>query len=125
MNPPEMAGWNLALRFALEIVALIALAVAAWKLSSGALRWILVLAVPLAAAVIWGVFNVSGDPSRSGSAPIEVGGSTRLAIELAILGAGATAIWIAGQPALAIGYAALVVVQYSTSLPRIHWLLDR
>ena len=28
MEPPEMAGWNLALRFALEIVALVALGLA-------------------------------------------------------------------------------------------------
>ena len=46
---------------------------AAWAMSSGAIRWVAVIGVPLAAAVAWGVFNVIDDPSRSGAAPSRLG----------------------------------------------------
>lgn len=125
LTPPPMAGWNLALRFGLELVALAGLALAAWNVTSGAMRWIAVVAVPVGAATAWGVFNVLGDPSRSGSAPIEVSGSTRLAIELLILGAGAAALALAGQPAVGVGFAVLVTAHYVASRDRIDWLLHR
>lgn len=120
-----MAGWNLALRFALEIVALVALGLAGWKLGSGAMRWILAIAIPALAAVAWTVFNVPNDPSRSGEAPVEVSGWIRLAVELLVLGGGAVALWYAGQPALALGYAALIVLHYATSIDRIRWLIEQ
>ncbi len=123
MKPPDMAGWNLALRFALEVAALIALGIAGWKLGAGGLRWALAVGIPVAAAVAWTTFNLPDDPSRSGEAPIEVNGWTRLAVELVVLGGGAVAIWYAGQPAIALGYAALIVVQYTTSLDRVGWLV--
>lgn len=81
--------------------------------------------MPLAAAVAWVVFNVIGDPSRSGAAPIEVPGWTRLAIELAILAAGAVAFAIAGRLVVALVDAALIVFHYALSWPRIRWLLQR
>jgi hypothetical protein len=123
MNPPTMASWNLALRFGLELVAFTGLAMAAWDLSSGNLRWITVFAVPVIAAAFWGVFNVVGDPSRSGEAPVEVSGWIRLAIELAILGGGAVAFAITQRPTIAVGIAVLIVIQYATSWSRIEWLL--
>ncbi len=122
MTPPDMAGWNLTLRFGLELAALTGLALAAWKLSSGDLRWLTVVIVPVVAAAIWGVFNVVGDPSRSGEAPVEVSGWIRLAIELAILGGGAAAFAIAQRPTIAVGMASLIIIQYATSMSRIEWL---
>lgn len=124
MTPPGMAAWNLALRFGLEIAALGGLAIAAWNLSSSSLRWVAVIVVPVAAATIWGVFNVLDDPSRSGEAPIEVSGWIRLAIELVILGGGAVAYAYAQRPAIAVGLIALIVVHYATSLNRIEWLIQ-
>ena len=122
MTPPEMAGWNLALRFGLEVAAFTGLAMAAWTLSSGNLSWVAVVAVPLVAATIWGVFNVLDDPSRSGAAPVEVNGLVRLAIELAILGGGAAAFALTQRPAIGIVLAILIVVQYTTSWSRVEWL---
>jgi hypothetical protein len=124
MNPPEMAGWNLALRFGLELGALAGLGAAAWHLTSGSIRWIAVIIVPLLAAIIWGVFNVLDDPSRSGKAPVEVAGWIRLSIELLTLGAGAAGFYIAGQRNIAIAFAILVVFHYATTWSRIQWLLD-
>jgi hypothetical protein len=124
MNPPEMAGWNLALRFALEIGALIGLGVAAWQSTDGLVRWIAVIAVPLAAAALWGTFNVLDDPSRSGEAPVEVAGWLRLVIELTILGGGAVAIGIVGGRIAGIGFAVLILVHYAASWSRIQWLIS-
>ena len=124
MNRPEMAGWNLGLRFALELAALTGLAVGAWKLSSGAWRVVAVIVVPIAAATIWGVFNVVGDPSRSGNAPVEVPGWTRLLVETLVLGGGVAGFAIADRPWLASSLAVFVIFHYATSWNRAHWLLE-
>jgi len=119
-----MAGWNLALRFALEIGALIGLGVAAWQSTSGPVRWFAAIAVPLVAAAVWGTFNVLNDPSRSGEAPVEVAGWLRLLIELTILGGGAVAIGIVWGPIAGIGFAVLILVHYVASWSRIQWLIS-
>ncbi len=120
-----MAGWNLALRFALEVAALVALGLAGWKLGGEGSRWILAIGVPAAAAAAWTTFNVAGDPSRSGRAPVEVNGWTRLGVEVLVLGGGALAIWYAGQPALAVAYTILVVVQSATAHDRVAWMIEQ
>ena len=124
MNRPAMAGWNLSLRFALELVALAGLAAGAWRLTSGAGRIAALIVVPLAAATIWGVFNVFGDPSRSGAAPVEVPGWARLVIELLILGGGVAGFAVAGRPLVATVLAVLIVFHYLASWSRIRWLLE-
>ncbi|MBK5267657.1 MAG: YrdB family protein [Acidimicrobiia bacterium] len=125
MNAPEMALGNLALRFGLELAALVGLAMGAWASSSGWVRWAAVIVVPVTVAAIWGVFNVVGDPSRSGDAPIEVPGWLRLGIELVVLGGGAGGFYLSERPNFAIGVGALVIVHYGVSVRRVHWLLDR
>jgi len=124
MTPPTMASWNLALRFGLEVGALAGFGLAAWKLTSGPVRWAAVTVVPITAAAIWGVFNVLNDPSRSGAAPIEVNGWTRLAIELVILGGGAAAIALTGRREMGIAFAALVAFHYAASTSRLEWLVQ-
>ncbi|MDH3303457.1 MAG: YrdB family protein [Acidimicrobiia bacterium] len=121
--PPTMAGWNLALRFGLELVALFGLGFAAWKLTSGPVRPAAVVILPVFAATLWTVFNVVGDPSRSGAAPVEVPGWTRLVIELAVLGAGAVAIFLAGRQDLGLAHGAVIIFHYAVSWPRVQWLL--
>lgn len=124
MTPPTMAGWNLALRFGLELGALAGLGLAAWKLTSGPVRWAAVVVVPILAGAIWGTFNVLNDPSRSGAAPIEVSGWTRLVIELAILTAGAAAFALAGQRNIGIVFGALLIFHYAASTSRVEWLVQ-
>ncbi len=125
MNAPEMSRWNLALRFGLELAALVGLAMAAWESSSGWIRWATVVVVPVTAAAVWGVFNVVGDPSRSGEAPVEVRGPVRLGMELVVLGAGAGGFYLVERPYIAIGFGALIILHYVVSVRRVHWLLDR
>lgn len=120
-----MAGWNLALRFGLEVAALVGLGAGAWSAASGVLRVVLVVVVPLVAAVAWATFNVLGDPSRSGEAPVEVAGPVRLALELAILVGGVVGLAIAGWTVVAVVVGALLTLHYATTGPRLRWLLPR
>ncbi len=103
MNPPEMAGWNLALRFGLELAALAGIATAAWRAADGPWRWVAAVALPLIAATAWATFIVPNDPSRSGRAPVEVPGSIRLALEFAVFGAGAAGFLSASNARIAVG----------------------
>lgn len=119
-----MAGWNLSLRFLLELAALSGLGIAAWRMTSGAWRWVAVIAVPLSAAIIWGVFNVIDDPSRSGEAPVEVPGLLRLGIELVVLGTGIAAYFYADRPFIGTTLVALIIIHYVASWSRVQWLLD-
>ncbi len=120
-----MTAANLALRFGAELGALAGLAVGAWTLVDGPLRWVAVVAAPLLAAVAWGVFNVPGDPSRSGAAPVAVPGWVRLVVEMMVFGSGVAALLIAARPILAAALAAVVVIVTATSIPRLTWLLRR
>lgn len=124
MNPLEMRPWNLALRLGLEIGALTGIGLAAWNQTAGAIRPAAVVAAPLAAAALWGTFNVLDDPSRSGEAPVEVSGPVRLGVEAVVLGGGCVAFGIAGHWTIGAAFAALTVVHYAVSRPRVHWLLS-
>jgi hypothetical protein len=113
---------NLALRFVLEITALTAIAVGGYATSSGAWAWILAITLPLVAAVVWGTFNVPGDRSRSGEAPVSVSGGVRLIIELGVFALAVVLVsFVAPFVALLLGIA--VAIHYLLSLDRIRWLL--
>jgi hypothetical protein len=85
-------GWQLALRFGLEVASL--LSIGAWirHRANGPLGWILTLGIPVAIMLAWATFAVKGDPSRSGSAPVPVPGVIRLGIEVAVFVCGAAAL---------------------------------
>lgn len=109
----------------LELIALAAMGLWAWKQSDNWMRFVLVLGVPIIAAAIWGTFAVPDDPSRSGAAPIVVSGIVRLAIEFAFFG---FAVWIFYD----LGYlrfswilGIVITLHYVISYDRILWLLRR
>ncbi len=112
------------MRFGLEITALVSIATVAWQGTEGVLRWIAVVGAPLAAVVLWGTFNVKGDPSRSGKAPVEVSGWVRLLLEVFILGAGAVGLLVVVGAWLAAAFVALTALHYVVAWKRIIWLLD-
>ncbi|MGD8398240.1 MAG: YrdB family protein [Anaerolineae bacterium] len=116
---------NLAVRFLLEIGALVALGYWGWVAHDGALRWLLALGLPLLAAALWGTFAVPGDRSRSGGAPVPVPGAVRLLLELALFGSAAWALYDAGATTLAWVLAVVAVIHYAVSYDRIVWLLRR
>ena len=113
-----MQGWDLVLRFVLEVACLVGIAVAGWTVAPA-----VGVAAAVTAAAVWGVFAVPGDPSRSGDAPVRVPGWVRLLIELAVLLGGAAAWLVAGRPVVAVTITALLVLHHVVSLPRVRWLL--
>ena len=115
---------NLAVRFLLEIIALVALGAWARAQFSGALSFILMILVPLLAATAWGVFNVKDDPSRSGKAPVPVPGLVRLLLELTFFGLATLALYSLNQTYGWI-FGAVTLAHYLLSYDRIRWLLER
>lgn len=114
---------NLAVRFLLELTALAALGWWGWHQGKGVLRFVLVLGIPVLAAVLWGTFAVPDDPSRSGAAPVPVPGVVRLALELVIFGVATWALFATGLSAMGWILGLVVIVHYVISYDRIIWLI--
>lgn len=111
---------NDALRFLLELSALAALGYWGWTAGSGRVAVALATGLPLAAAVVWGVFRVPDDP---GPAPVAVAGPVRLVLEATLFGAAVALLALAAQPVAAALLALLVVGHYVLARDRVAWLL--
>jgi hypothetical protein len=97
-------GANLALRFTLEICALVALGY--WGFETGGslpVRLLLGIGAPLAAAVVWGTFV---SPKAKKRLP-ELG---RLCLELLLFGSAVWALFAVERPGLATIFAVLALV---------------
>ncbi len=117
---------NLALRFLLELCALVAVGAFGWLRYDSALpRWCLTLGLPLLFMVLWGTFAVPEDPSRSGKAPAPVPGGVRLVLELGLFAAAVVALLANGLTRAAAALATVVLLHYAASWDRIRWLLKR
>jgi hypothetical protein len=116
---------NLAVRFLLELCALVTLGMWGWRLRDDSWRIAIALAAPLIAAVLWGTFAVPGDPSRSGSAPVPVPGALRLLLEFGFFASATWALYNLGFSRAAGFFAVAIVVHYLLSYDRIRWLLAR
>jgi hypothetical protein len=93
---------NATLAFLLELAALALLAWGGWRLGggAGALRGVLAVGLPVAAAVLWGLFAAphASHPSTAG----------RLAVQLVVFGAAAVVLAWGASPRWGAGFAALV-----------------
>jgi hypothetical protein len=89
----------------------------------GVSSYALMMGVPLAAVVIWGVFAVPGDPSRGGQGLVPVSGWIRLAIEAAVFGFGVWALHDLNQNGWAIALGSATALHYAISWDRIRWLI--
>lgn len=116
---------NLAVRFLLELTALLATGIWGWRQGEGWIRFVLALGIPVILAAIWGTFAVPDDPSRSGSAPIVVPGIIRLAIELAIFAFATWALHDLGTTRLSLIFGIIVTIHYIISYDRIVRLVMR
>lgn len=114
---------NLALRFLLELSALAAMGVWGWRLGDGPGRYVFAFLVPSAAMAVWGIFAVPGDRSRSGKAPIAVGGKVRLGVEIAFFAFAIFTLTKTGSALLTAILAAAIFFHYLASYDRIAWLL--
>jgi hypothetical protein len=95
---------NLALRFLLELCALVALGYWGFKAGGSPItKLALGVGAPLLAAVVWGTFVA---PRAAVPAP----GLLRLVLELAVFGSAAAALYAAGRPALAWALGVLYVI---------------
>lgn len=116
---------NLALRFILELAALVSYALWGAGLTEGSFKIFTAILFPVLFAMIWGVFAVRNDPSRSGKTVIPTPGVIRLVLELGLF---ATAAWMLSGlglpiPALLLGLA--VLIHYVCSYDRVVWLLKQ
>lgn len=115
---------NLAIRFLLEIAALLSVGIWAWNKSDGLLKIILSIGLPILLGAIWGICAVPDDPSRSGQTVVETSGVIRLLIEFGIFTIATLAIYNNGQEKFSYIYATIVIIHYIISYDRILWLLE-
>jgi hypothetical protein len=116
---------NSVVRFILELTSMTVFAWWGYLLSETGMRILPAILLPLCFAVIWGVFAVRDDPSRSGKTVVRTPGIIRLIIELALFG---TATWMLldlGHSTWAIIFGSAVILHYIFSLDRIAWLLKQ
>jgi hypothetical protein len=106
---------NLAVRFALEIAMLIALACWGWHLSDNWIKYILAIALPVIAATLWGVFRIQNDPKP---APVEIPGILRLLLEFALFGAAVWVLYDMGYVWMGSIMAVIVIIHYLVSYDR-------
>lgn len=113
---------NLAVRFLLEIAALVAIGYWGFE-QSGIWRFVIGIGGPFIAAALWGTFAVPGDPSRSGEAPVPIPGVLRLVLELSLFAFAAWALYDAGSTLLAALLAGITIAHYLLSYDRVTWLI--
>jgi hypothetical protein len=116
---------NLTVRFILELSALFAIGSWGWRQSTGAVRVLLAIGLPVFAAILWGTFAVPDDPSRSGNAPVPIPGFIRLLLEWLVFGSAAWAVFHMGYGRLSLIFAGSVIVHYAVSYDRILWLFSQ
>jgi hypothetical protein len=102
--PELIKGANLALRFLLELCALIALGYWGFATGSGAIaKVVLCIGAPLVAAVVWGVFVAP-------RAPVELPGVLVLLLQVLVFGSAAAGLATTGHRTLALMFAVVVVI---------------
>jgi hypothetical protein len=116
---------NLILRFLLEISALVAAGAWGWNQNEGWLQFVLAIGIPIIFAVIWGLFAVPNDPSRSGNAPIVTHGAIRFAIEIGFFTFATWSLYDMGLNKVSLAFGVIVVLHYIISYDRVIWLMSR
>ena len=116
---------NLALRFLLELAALVAFAMWGFGLTENPIRILPAILLPVGFALVWGVFAVRDDPSRSGKTVVPTPGVIRLILELGLFAAAAW-MWIdLGYSLPAWIFSAAVLLHYVSSYDRVSWLIKQ
>ena len=101
---------NDGLRFFLELSALAAVAYWGWSEHDGVLRWVLVVAAPLAIALVWGRWvapkarHPAADPARLG-------------LEVLVFGSAVAALFAADEPLQAAILGAAAVLHLGLTFP--------
>jgi hypothetical protein len=103
---------NLALRFFLELAALVAIGYWGWNQHTGLARLLLTIGLPVIAAAAWGIFRVPGYPNEAVDA---VPGWVRLLLEAALFGSATWALIAADWPGWALVFGGVVLLHYLAS----------
>ena len=114
---------NLDLRFILEVAALYSIGFWGWRQTDSWFRFVLAIGIPIVLAIIWGIFAVPDDRTRSGAAPVPTPGFVRLLIELGLFTFATWSLSNTGLTTLAWVLAIVTVFHYLISYDRIKWLL--
>lgn len=115
---------NLALRFVLELYALYAMGYWSWHRFGGWVRIVLMILVPVIAAVVWGAFRVPSESPR-GHASVPVPGVVRLLIEVCFFGFAVWALFDAGATPAGTIFGIVLLIHYALSYDRLATLLFR
>lgn len=121
-EPKPMHPLNGTFRFILELGAIVIYALWGYNQSDTALRIIVAISLPLGFAILWGLFAVRNDPSRSGKTVVNTPGWIRLLLELGLF---AVATWMLLKlDYMLIGwiFGGMVLLHYVVSFRRIAWL---
>ena len=116
---------NQILRFLMEVAALIFFGMWGYHQSETDNRILLAILLPAGFAVLWGVFAVKGDPSRSGKTVVKTPGILRLLLELGLFGAAAWMLLDLNYTRIALVFGIAVVLHYLLSYDRMAWLLKQ
>lgn len=121
----KMHQVNGAVRFLLELGAITTFAVWGFHQGETITGIILAIALPLGFALLWGIFAVKDDPSRSGKTVVPTPGVIRLILELGLFAGAAWMQLDLGHLLLGWIFCAVVVLHYLVSFARITWLLKQ
>ena len=116
---------NLAVRFLLELAAIFIMGLWGFNKSGNLPGILFAILLPLGFALLWGIFAVPNDPSRSGKTVIPTPGIIRLLLELSLF---AAATWMMRDldysPAWWI-FSTITLLHYIISYDRVIWLLKQ
>ena len=124
-KPGTINPVNGAIRFILELAAISTYGVWGFNQSETGLRIVLAVVLPLGFAVVWGVFAVRDDPSRSGKTVVQTPGWIRLVLELALFTLAAWMLLDMDQTLPGWIFAGIALFHYLFSLDRAAWLLKQ
>ena len=116
---------NSAVRLLLELTAIVSFGIWGYHQSETGIRILLAILLPLGFALLWGVFAVKDDPSRSGKTVVQTPGILRLILELGLFGAAAWMILDLDYSLIALIFGLTAVIHYFVSFDRIAWLLKQ
>ncbi len=117
--------FNLAVRFLLELSAIFIMGLWGFHISENIPSILFAILLPLGFALLWGIFAVKDDPSRSGKTVVPTPGIIRLILELSLFAAATWMLrdldysnvwWIFGG---------IVLIHYLLSYDRVLWLLKQ
>ena len=114
---------NLTIRFLLELSALYAFGRWGWSQRTDFWRYLLMIGLPVIAAVLWGLFRVPGDTSASGNAVIAIHGWLRLLLELGFFSFAAYCFFLTGLHLAGWVFTIIAILHYILSYDRILWLM--